>query len=96
MLGGELRDVFDAHPPKPVPQDAAEGVLDGMQVWTPDGRAQEWPYGVDWFMDTYTMPHWVRQAQREKRRQEQQQEEESAAGSSSVGGGGSSGGVVDS
>lgn len=80
MLGGELRDVFDAHPPKPVPQDAAaEGVLDGMQIWTPDGRTQQWPYGVDWFMDTYTMPHWVRQAQR------QQQQQDSAADSSSSG-----------
>jgi hypothetical protein len=77
MLGGELRDVFDAHPPKPVPE-GAPGVLEGMQIWTPEGRSQPWPYGVDWFMDTYTMPHWVREQQRQ-----QQQEAAGGDGSSS-------------
>jgi hypothetical protein len=65
MLGGELRDVFDAYPPQPVPE-GSEGVLDGMQIWTPEGRTQPWPYGVDWFMDTYTMPHWVRKQQQQQ------------------------------
>jgi hypothetical protein len=87
MLGGELRDVFDAHPPKPVPADA-EGVLDGMQVWTPDGREQQWPYGVDWFMDTYTMPHWVREAQRQQQQQGEAQDGKAGSSSSSSGGGG--------
>jgi hypothetical protein len=80
LLGGELRDVFDAHPPQPLAQDEdgaeQEGVLDGMQIWTPEGHGAAWPYGVDWYRDTYPMPHWVRQ-------QEKQQQQEQAAGGSS-------------
>jgi hypothetical protein len=58
-----------------------------LQIWTSEGRSQPWPYGVDWFMDTYTMPHWVREA----RRQQQQQQQEEAAGSSSSSSGSSGG-----
>lgn len=47
------------------------GVREGIQIWTPEGRSQPWPYNVDWFMDTYTMPDWVCQ---------QQQHEQGAAG----------------
>jgi hypothetical protein len=42
------------------------GVQKGMQIWTPEGRSQPWPYGVDWFMDTHTMPIWVREQQRQQ------------------------------
>ena len=81
--------MFDAHPPKPVPE-GAPGVLEGMQVWTPEGRSQPWPYGVDWFMDTYTMPHWVRKQLRQQQEQQQQQQEGAAGSSSSSGSSGSS------
>lgn len=39
------------------------GVREGIQIWTPEGRSQPWPYNVDWYMDTYTMPDWVCQQQ---------------------------------
>lgn len=58
MLGGELRDVFDAHPPKPLSPDEP-GPLDDMHIWTPQGRVEPWPYGTEWFRDTYPKPYWV-------------------------------------
>lgn len=81
MLGGELRDVFDAHPPKPIADDVPAAALDGMHIWTPEGRAEPWPYGVEWFRDTYPKPHWV--AVREQHERRQQQEATSGGSSSS-------------
>ncbi|WIA36901.1 hypothetical protein OEZ86_008147 [Tetradesmus obliquus] len=90
LLGGELRDVFDAHPPQPLqPGDnGGPGPLDDMHVWTPEGREQPWPYGVEWFRDTYPKPHWVavREAAEAARQQQQQQAAAGGAGSSSTGG----------
>jgi hypothetical protein len=85
LLGGELRDVFDAHPPKPAPEGEEGGLLAGMQVWAPEGRGAAWPYGVDWYRDTYPMPYWVRQ------QQQQQDGEQQQDGGGGGGGGGSSG-----
>eukprot|EP00882_Tetradesmus_deserticola_P004282 GHRQ01004522.1.p1 GENE.GHRQ01004522.1~~GHRQ01004522.1.p1 ORF type:complete len:494 (+),score=216.16 GHRQ01004522.1:255-1736(+) len=79
LLGGELRDVFDAHPPQQLqPGDGGPGPLDSMHVWTPEGREQAWPYGVEWLRDTYPKPHWlaVREAAEAARQQQ------AAAGSS--------------
>lgn len=61
LLGSELREVFDAHPPTP-PGSAANAPaspLADMQVWTPGGRTDPWPYGVEWYRDTYPKPHWA-------------------------------------
>eukprot|EP00879_Flechtneria_rotunda_P007956 GHRR01008335.1.p1 GENE.GHRR01008335.1~~GHRR01008335.1.p1 ORF type:complete len:622 (+),score=188.08 GHRR01008335.1:1715-3580(+) len=82
LLGYELRDVFDAHPPKPISEGASSGLPD-MHFWTPNGREEAWPYGVEWFRDTYPMPYWARV--REQQEQQQQQQASSAAGESNVG-----------
>lgn len=65
-----------------------------MQVWTPEGREQPWPYGVDWFMDTYTMPHWVREKIKQQQQEQlgQQQEGAEEEGEKTAGAAGSSGG----
>ena len=82
MLGGELRDVFDAHPPKPLtPEQAAAGPLDDMHIWTPKGREEPWPYNTEWFRDTYPKPHWVRL----------REEQEAAVAAAADAGGSSSG-----
>lgn len=86
MLGGELRDVFDAHPPQPLnPDEAAAGPLDDMHIWTPNGRQEAWPYGTEWFRDTYPKPYWVRI-------REEQEAAAATAGAAAVGGSGSSAG----
>jgi hypothetical protein len=90
LLGGELRDVFDAHPAQPLqPGEGGPGPLGDMQVWTPEGRSQPWPYGVEWFRDTYPKPHWVAVQEAAEAARQQQQQEAAAAGdgsSSSTGG----------
>jgi hypothetical protein len=91
LLGGELRDVFDAHPPQPLqPGEGGPGPLDDMQVWTPEGRDQPWPYGVEWFRDTYPKPHWVAVREAAEAAKQQQQEATAASSSSSSSTGGSS------
>ncbi len=71
MLGGELRDVFDAHPEKPLPPGAELPRLDSMVIFTDeaDGR-NEWPYGIEWLNDAYPVPYWVRKAQEDKAKQQ--------------------------
>ena len=87
MLGGELRDVFDAHPPEPLSADGGKGSnaqpgLHGMRIYTA-GRDDAWPYGIEWLDDTYPTPYWVRKAREEK---------EAAAAAAAAGGGGGGGG----
>ena len=82
MLGAELRDVFDAHPPKPAGDELAPA-LESMQIWTPEGRQAAWPYGVEWYRDTYPMPYWARVQQQREQQQQQQQASSSSTGMSS-------------
>jgi len=76
LLGAELRDVFDAHPPKPLSEEeraAAGGQMEEMIVWT-KGREEPWPYGVEWFRDAYPMPYWARKKMEQQQQQEQQEQ----------------------
>ena len=93
MLGGELRDVFDAHPPQPL-APGEPGLLQDMVVLTPEGRGAAWPYGVDWYRDTYPKPHWVAQRERQEERERGGggAAAPAAAGAAAAGGSGSSSG----
>jgi hypothetical protein len=67
LLGSELRDVFDAHPPVPLDDAAraallASGPTGAMAPLTGGRRDAEWPYGVEWLGDAYPLPYWVRKA----------------------------------
>lgn len=62
MLGGELRDVFDAHPPRKLAKEERKQL--GMTFGT-QGRHSSWPYGIEWLNDTYPIPYWVRQQMQE-------------------------------
>jgi hypothetical protein len=76
LLGAELRDVFDAHPPKPLEEEeraAAGGQMEDMIIWT-KGREDPWPYGVEWFRDAYPMPYWARKKMEEQQQQQEQQQ----------------------
>jgi hypothetical protein len=72
MLGSELRDVFDAHPPTPLAQRKELP----MRIFT-QGKDDVWPYGMEWLDDAYPTPYWVKQQQEQ---QEQQQQEQQVAG----------------
>ncbi|GBF96536.1 hypothetical protein Rsub_09119 [Raphidocelis subcapitata] len=65
LLGSELRDIFDAHPPRELSEEEraaaiARGPTGGMLPLTGGRRDAEWPYGVEWLGDAYPLPHWVR------------------------------------
>lgn len=74
MIGGELRDIFDAHPPS---QHALDGTpppsLETMQIFTSKEKGTDiWPYGIDWLDDACPMPYFA-QKQIEARAREQEQ-----------------------
>lgn len=68
LLGSELRDIFDAHPPKAL-SDAdkaallARGPTGRMSRFTGGKRDAPWPYGIEWLPDAYPKPHWVKAAE---------------------------------
>eukprot|EP00798_Chlamydomonas_sp_ICE-L_P010874 gene10874-16996_t len=72
MLGGELRAVFDQHPPRSVPADRMPKLE--MTIFTKGDGTDRWPYGMDWLDDAYPKPYWV-----------QKQEEEDKAAKEAVG-----------
>jgi hypothetical protein len=66
LLGSELRDVFDAHPPRPLSGEEraellARGPTGGMARFTDGKRGAPWPYGVEWLGDAYPVPYFARQ-----------------------------------
>jgi hypothetical protein len=92
VLGSELRDVFDAYPPRPMSEDEraaflAGGPTAGLSVFTGGRRDAAWPYGIEWLGDAYPKPHWVKVQEEERRAQAA-----AAAAAAGSGGGGSGGG----
>eukprot|EP00197_Chlamydomonas_leiostraca_P008695 CAMPEP_0202859898 /NCGR_PEP_ID=MMETSP1391-20130828/1827_1 /ASSEMBLY_ACC=CAM_ASM_000867 /TAXON_ID=1034604 /ORGANISM="Chlamydomonas leiostraca, Strain SAG 11-49" /LENGTH=1006 /DNA_ID=CAMNT_0049538999 /DNA_START=339 /DNA_END=3359 /DNA_ORIENTATION=- len=78
LLGGELRDVFDAHPPAPAGSYPAPA-LDTMSVFTSKERGTDiWPYGIEWLNDAYPVPYWARK-QIEAREKEKGEAQKAAA-----------------
>ncbi|GLC38755.1 hypothetical protein PLESTM_000772200 [Pleodorina starrii] len=67
LLGGELRDVFDAHPPRKLGEEEKPRL--DMTIYTA-GENSKWPYGIEWLNDAYPVPYWVRKAEEEEKEKE--------------------------
>ncbi|EFJ47993.1 hypothetical protein VOLCADRAFT_104954 [Volvox carteri f. nagariensis] len=83
LLGPELRDIFDQHPPRTLSEEERPKL--SMTIYT-DGENNKWPYGIEWLNDAYPVPYWVRKAEAEEKEGRQREEgsrrEIAAAGAS--------------
>jgi len=77
MLGEELRDVFDRHPPRSLAPDEVPEL--GMTLFT-RGRTDYWPDDlIPWLNDAYPIPYWVRKQREEAQQAAGQQQGEAVA-----------------
>uniref|UniRef100_A0A7S3R134 AAA+ ATPase domain-containing protein n=1 Tax=Dunaliella tertiolecta TaxID=3047 RepID=A0A7S3R134_DUNTE len=72
LLGGELRDIFDANPPEgPYDPSVVPPVLRDMVLFTEKSEGKDvWPYGIDWLDAAYSTPYFVTKQAEERAAQE--------------------------